>query len=321
MERPVEQTQSQARHSTGLLAVTNAFSLRHAPIRTTSFARGPGMGFFELSCDRATTGLTEPMNDDAFLVTLQLTDCPDFDLYADDKLIRPRDFSAGSVAIFDLRTTLSFDLRSQRGRDVRDSYHAVDFFLTFRALHALAEDTRSQRVDELFHQPGTAFRDEVAHGLLQAIRPTLASPTSETNGLFVDYIAMALATYVAQKYGGMRPRASAAAYRLAYWQERRATDLLAANLEGNITLGELASACELSIRHFTRAFRGSMGMAPHAWLLKHKVEKAKNLLEGTPRILAEIALACGFADQSHFTRTFQRVVSMSPGAWRRLYRR
>jgi len=316
-----ERPQSQARHSTGLLAVTNAFSLRDAPIRSTGFGRGPGMGFFGLDCDRASAGLTKLVQDEAFLVTLQLTDCPDFDLYADGKLIRPRNFSAGSIAIFDLRATLHFDLRAGRGRDIHDSYHAVDFFLTGRALQALAEDANARSIDELLHEPGTAFTDDVSRGLLQSIQSTLNAAPGETNGLLVDHVAMALATHVAHKFGGMRSRESPPTGGLAYWQERRATELLAANLCGNVTLAELATACDLSVRHFTRAFRGSTGMAPHAWLVKHKIQKAKSLLEQTPRILAEVALECGFADQSHFTRTFQRVVGMSPGAWRRLHRR
>ena len=92
-------------------------------------------------------------------------------------------------------------------------------------------------------------------------------------------------------------------------------------MSGNITLRDLSSACDLSIRHFTRAFRKSMGMAPHAWLLHHKIEKAKGLLVTSHLVLADIALECGFADQRHFARTFQRAVGMGPGGWRRIYRR
>jgi AraC family transcriptional regulator len=109
--------------------------------------------------------------------------------------------------------------------------------------------------------------------------------------------------------------------KLAPWQKRRAKELLAANLAGGVTLGELASVCELSIRHFNRAFRESMGMSPHAWLVHYRVEKAKGLLTNSPRVLADIALDCGFADQSHFTRMFQRMTGISPGRRRRLYRR
>jgi AraC family transcriptional regulator len=62
-------------------------------------------------------------------------------------------------------------------------------------------------------------------------------------------------------------------------------------------------------------------MSPHAWLLHHRVEKAKGLLTNSHRVLADIALDCGFADQSHFSRTFQSTTRMSPGTWRRLHRR
>ncbi len=108
---------------------------------------------------------------------------------------------------------------------------------------------------------------------------------------------------------------------LARWQERRAKELLAANLTGRIPLADLAKACELSIRHFTRAFRGSTGMSPNRWLARLRIEKAKGLLTGSRRMLADIALDCGFADQSHFTRAFLRAVGLTPGAWQRLHRR
>ena len=145
--------------------------------------------------------------------------------------------------------------------------------------------------------------------------------TSTLSELFVDHLAMVLATHVAHTYDGMRARAHAKISRLARWQERRAKEMLAANLTGGVTLADLAKACELSIRHFTRAFRGSTGTSPHGWLLQLRIEKAKSLLSSSGHLLVDIALECGFADQSHFTRTFQRSVGLSPGAWQRLHRR
>ena len=131
---------------------------------------------------------------------------------------------------------------------------------------------------------------------------------------------MAMATHVAHVYGGMRPRRIAPIGGLAPWQERRAKEQLAANLAANLTLADLARECGLSIRHFTRAFRGSTGMSPHAWLVHQRIEKAKGLLINSPQVLSDVALQCGFADQSHLTRMFQRAVGISPGAWRRLHR-
>jgi AraC-like DNA-binding protein len=76
-------------------------------------------------------------------------------------------------------------------------------------------------------------------------------------------------------------------------------------------------ACGLSVGHFARAFRQSTGLAPHAWLLRTRVERAKIMLRRPGASLALIAQACGFADQSHFTRVFSRQVGVSPAAWRR----
>jgi AraC family transcriptional regulator len=104
---------------------------------------------------------------------------------------------------------------------------------------------------------------------------------------------------------------------LARWQERRATEILAANLEGNVPLRTLAQEPGLSVRHFSRAFRRSTGMAPHQWLLHKRVEFAMALLRNRRLPLSEVALAAGFANQSHFTRVFSCVVGVTPGIWRR----
>jgi methylphosphotriester-DNA--protein-cysteine methyltransferase len=66
-----------------------------------------------------------------------------------------------------------------------------------------------------------------------------------------------------------------------------------------------------------RAFRRTLGVAPHNWLLARRVEAAKEKLRDGRLSLLDVALACGFADQSHLTRVFTRMVGISPGAWRR----
>jgi transcriptional regulator GlxA family with amidase domain len=96
--------------------------------------------------------------------------------------------------------------------------------------------------------------------------------------------------------------------------------MLEADLAGRLSLADLAQACGLSIRHFTRAFRQSTGLSPHQWLVRQRVERAKALLQGSSSTLSEIALACGFADQSHFSRLFSRATGTSPGVWRRARR-
>jgi AraC family transcriptional regulator len=305
-------TQLEQSELPGPRAIADSLGLQCAPVLQTSTACKSGLVFLELASGTDEVGTIEPIYDDAFLIALQLQACPDFDLYADGRLIRPREFEAGTVAIFDLRSNLAIDRR--------DPFHAVDLYIPRKSLDALAEDTNSPVIDELHHEPGRALRDPIARHLLLSIRPALAAP-GQVSELFIDHLAIALATHVAHTYGGMRARSDAKIGTLARWQERRAKELLAENLTGGITLAELAKASELSIRHFTRAFRASTGMSPHRWLLQLRIEKAKSLLASSRRLLADIALECGFADQSHFTRSFQRAVGSSPGAWQRLHRR
>lgn len=297
---------------TGIRALTASLELQRAPVLQTSKACKSGMTFIELASGPDKTGITAPIEDDAFLIALQLMDCADFDLYADGRLIRPNQFNAGAIAIFDLRTNMAMERR--------DPFHVVDLYIPRGSLDALAEDANASLIKDLHHEPGEAFPDPIARHLLQTIQPALANPRFASE-LFVDHIAMALATHVAHTYGGMRAKMDSKSGTLAGWQERRAKELIAANLTGNITLADLATACELSIRHFTRAFRGSTGMSPHTWLLRLRIEKAKHFLKNSRSSLADIALDCGFADQSHLTRVFQRSVGVTPGAWRRMQQR
>ena len=99
---------------------------------------------------------------------------------------------------------------------------------------------------------------------------------------------------------------------------RRAEAALRERIDGRIVIAELARECGLSASHFARAFRRSFGVAPHQWLLRQRIARARELLAGTPMPLAEIAIVCGFADQSHMTRVFSQHVGVGPAAWRRM---
>jgi transcriptional regulator GlxA family with amidase domain len=104
---------------------------------------------------------------------------------------------------------------------------------------------------------------------------------------------------------------------LAGWQRDVAVRLLLEDLAGDRPVAELAGRCGLSRSHFTRAFKASMGLPPHHWLMRHRVERARALLEGSDESIAAIATSCGFADQSHLTRVFHAITGASPAAWRR----
>lgn len=270
------------------------------------------MAFLELDCQRRNTGVTMPVRENAFLIALQLRKADDFDLYADGRSVAPRDFDAGAVAIFDLRMNLATDLR--------DPFHAINLYMPHRALLAMGDDGDVPRhIQELRHTVGETVRDPVARDLLLSMRPALANP-NEVPELFIDHVALALSIHLAGKYGNVAQLPHQWGGGLAPWQERRAKDLIDAQLDRGPTLDELAQACGLSKRHFTRAFHQSIGMAPHRWLQRRRIDKAKQMLGKPAGSLSAIAQECGFADQSHFTKVFARMVGVTPREWRRVTR-
>jgi AraC family transcriptional regulator len=104
---------------------------------------------------------------------------------------------------------------------------------------------------------------------------------------------------------------------LATWQARRTLAHIEANLASKMDIDDLANVVALSRSHFSRAFKRSVGFSPMEYVVVRRVERAKVMISGTSEPLAEVALACGFADQAHLNRRFRDIVGVSPGRWRR----
>jgi AraC family transcriptional regulator len=142
--------------------------------------------------------------------------------------------------------------------------------------------------------------------------------SAERSALFVDQLSVAIGVHVVQQYGNGRGGAAAASgRRLSSRCEAKIKDLVQSHLNGDLTVEQLASACNLSQATFLRAFRETMGKTPHRWLQQQRIEKAVDLLQFSQTPLSEIASVCGFSDQSHFTRAFVQAMGIAPGAWRR----
>lgn len=97
---------------------------------------------------------------------------------------------------------------------------------------------------------------------------------------------------------------------------RRVREYIEAHLQENVSLQALAGIAGKSTYHFARAFKQSEGLPPHEFLVRCRLRRAQELLAGTNLPLAEVALACGFADQSHFAHRFRRQVGLTPGRYR-----
>jgi AraC-like DNA-binding protein len=267
------------------------------------------VGFTEIRSDHPAHAVSEPIpHEDAFLIALQLRDLADQKYWEGRRQFPVFSLRAGWTTLHDLKRDPRFLLDKP--------FHSAHFYFPHAFLNAITDAANAPHIDNLRYEPGNAVDDPTVRALTSALYPSLDRP-GQANRLFVDWIMLALGCHIAHTYGGLEtisPRGG-----LAPWQERRAKEIIEANLDGEVPLNQLARECGLSTSHFSRAFKDTMGIPPHQWLLRRRVENAMRLLRNQQVSLPEVALACGFSDQSHFTRVFTKLSGTSPGAWRRLY--
>jgi len=252
-------------------------------------------------------GLTSPLpTQPAFSVLLQLRASPKRELFLAGRSVYRGGYGA--------RTTSIVDLEQEPTAYLASPFDAMHFYVSRAALDEIADDQGVRRVDTLTCERG--MFDPIVWHLGQALLPALEQP-GEIGAMYVDQLLLTAHTYFAIAFGGMRGRTYTRTCSLAAWQIRRATGLMIDNLAEDMSLTAPAEACGLSLSYFARAFKQTMGMPPHRWLMQQRVLRAKTMLRETDFRLADIALACGFADQSHFTRVFSAVVGVPPAAWRK----
>lgn len=98
---------------------------------------------------------------------------------------------------------------------------------------------------------------------------------------------------------------------------RGVLDYCQAHLGEKIGLEDLARLCGLSRYQFLRRFALSVGLTPHAWLTRLRLERACATLARAPASIAQVAAEVGFYDQSHFNRAFRSAYGVAPSAYRR----
>ena len=244
--------------------------------------------------------------EEAFSVMLQLRGIESHKLWLGSREAYSGPYSPGSVSVVDLE-----DNPTACPSGPFDSLH---FYIPRVTLDDLAAEHGGRPIANLSWPRATY--DPVVATLGNRLLPYLGGRQQKTT-LVATHAALELLLHFARVYGGMRQSHAEGGVTLSPWQERRAKELLVANAAVGISVDTLAEECRLSRGHFIRAFKNSTGLPPHRWLLDHRMQKAKNLLALTSAPLSQIAIDCGFSDQSHLTRQFKSLVGVPPGTWRR----
>jgi AraC-like DNA-binding protein len=95
----------------------------------------------------------------------------------------------------------------------------------------------------------------------------------------------------------------------------RAADYIRDNCTQMLKLEDICAAAQLSPSYLIRAFKQHYGMTPHAFLVNRRIQFARDQLR-SGKLIADVALEAGFADQAHFQRAFKQHLAATPGQYR-----
>ncbi|MEI9996746.1 MAG: AraC family transcriptional regulator [Rhizomicrobium sp.] len=272
----------------------------------------PGKDAFAVTRLRSDTGIpdrtTSVPSEPALHISVAIlpVELRSYELWIDDKAV--------PVPYIPAFHTSVMDLQSNPICWVGSGFDYVHFHVPRAGLDEIAHDHGVEPIGD--YRFVMCENDIVLAQLARFILPLIGS-RDWTESLSLDQFSLILGAHVLKTYAGLRAWRAVARGGLAPWQQRRAAEMIGANLDGSIRLAQLAQACGLSVSHFARSFKKSFGMTTHRWLIERRIDRAKGLLIAANLPLADVAMQAGFSDQAAFTRSFHKIVGDSPGRWRR----
>lgn len=161
--------------------------------------------------------------------------------------------------------------------------------------------------------------DPLLSELLRSIARELRRPAGELD-LFGDLAVALFTAQLERAHGVSEPSHGLHRGGLAPFALRCVREYVSAHLAGNIRLQQLAALTGLSQFHFARAFKSSLGVSPHAYVLRCRIGEAKRLLAGSNLPIAEIARRTGFSGTSQLSTRFRALTGVTPSRFRALAR-
>jgi AraC family transcriptional regulator len=170
-------------------------------------------------------------------------------------------------------------------------------------------------VDGLELIPQFKLDDPLIYQIGMALRAKL-----ECNGLcdrlYTESMAMAMSAHLIHYHSTQKLKVHNYPNGLSQARLQPVVEYIREHLEQNLSITEMAQMTGMSPYYFSRLFKQSTGLSPHQYLLKYRVEHAKQLLKTTNLSIAAVATQSGFVDQSHLSRHFKRQVGVPPSQFR-----
>jgi AraC family transcriptional regulator len=196
-----------------------------------------------------------------------------------------------------------------------------------QTMHLYLPPTLFDRLNDGFKLPvapaysirhAAGIGDDLIHEIGSSILSELTTETAASR-VYVETASLTLAARLLQKYcdSGECASTESSPHSLDHIRLRRVLEYIAANIGGDISLVKLADIAGYSTFHFARKFTVAMGVPPHRYISRVRLEKAMAELAAGKLPLAEIALNAQFSSQASFTRAFHRATGMTPKEYQR----
>ncbi|WP_306028292.1 helix-turn-helix domain-containing protein [Stappia sp. MMSF_3263] len=192
---------------------------------------------------------------------------------------------------------------------------ALHVYLPFEAMAATAEAVFERDIEDIQLRNILSAEDPV----LTEAAARLASEVGVGGlggQLYVEALRCQMSVHILRNYAAVAFREHLPNGGLSRPQCRLILEFIEENIGRNISLAELAGVLQLSVFHFSRKFSKEFGCSPYAYVLRKRVEHAKQQLRSGSAPLKVVAADCGFADQSHMTRLFRRFLNVTPAEYR-----
>ena len=177
----------------------------------------------------------------------------------------------------------------------------------------VGEELRGNHPD--IHARTSGFRDSALNSLMRLLEEESRSGGS-LGRLYVEHLTYAL-TVRLLSLGMKRASCQSSINVLPASRLHRVIDRMKAGLSSDLDLKTLAMESGYSRNHFLRMFRAATGNTPHQYVLRLRVNKARELMKNRSMHLIDIALECGFSSHPHLSRAFRQILNATPSEYRR----
>ncbi|BAY87564.1 AraC family transcriptional regulator [Calothrix parasitica NIES-267] len=152
--------------------------------------------------------------------------------------------------------------------------------------------------DALIRQLGLTLRSELQGG--------------NYDKLYLESLINFLSVHLIKNYSTQQKPLKQLKSGLTKHKLKQIVDYINNNLHQDLSLKELARLVQISPYHFTRQFKQSTALPPHQYIIRTRIERAKQLLKQGNLTIAQVAYIVGFSHQSHLNRHFKRLVGVTP---------